>query len=194
MSIEKITAQDLRAMNDKEGLILQGCGGDPQEWLDGVNDLFTKEGLLLEGTKFEDYSVFEYDGLTNILFPMDDVKLDMGRLAMWRLRTHGDFGGTWLSDYVDNNLGWFIAEEKPEKPDCPLIGADGNIFNLMGLASRKLRENGMGEQVKEMCGRIQGAVDYDSALNIIGEYVNITSAEEQEADEDMDEEMEFKQY
>ena len=31
----------------------------------------------------------------------------------------------------------------PEKPDCPLIGQNGNIFNLAGIASRTLKENGM---------------------------------------------------
>jgi len=37
-----------------------------------------------------------------------------------------------------------------EKPKCPLIGANGNIYNLLGMASRTLRENGMREQAKEM--------------------------------------------
>ena len=31
--IQKINAEDLRKMEGEEGLILQGCGGDPQEWL-----------------------------------------------------------------------------------------------------------------------------------------------------------------
>ena len=35
---EKAT-EDLRHMTDEEGLILQGCGGDLQEWVDGINDL-----------------------------------------------------------------------------------------------------------------------------------------------------------
>lgn len=117
MSIKTITTDDLRRMNGKEGLILQGCGGNLQEWLDGINELFTEEKLLLDGTKFENISAFEHDGLTNLLFPFDnDVKLDMGRLAMWRLKTHETFGGTWLSDYVPNRLGGFISEQQ-----------DGNI-------------------------------------------------------------------
>ena len=37
MSISTVTTDDLRRMNGKEGLVLQGCGGDPQEWLDGIN-------------------------------------------------------------------------------------------------------------------------------------------------------------
>lgn len=192
MSIKKITAEDLRRMDGKEGLILQGCGGELQEWLDGINDMFTEEKLLLNGTKFEDIYTFEHDGLTCLMFPFsEDVKLDVGRLAMWRLQTHGQFGGTWLSDYVPNRLGGFTEEQQKEeslKPDCPLIGQDGNIFNLMGIASRTLRQNGMSEQATEMRSRItETAGSYSEALGIIGEYVNITSVDDvQDYDEDME--------
>lgn len=193
MSIEKITADNLRRMNGKEGLILQGCGGDLKEWLDGINDMFTEEKLLLDKTKFENIYAFEHDGLTNLLFPFgDDVNLDIGRLAMWRLQTHSNFGGTWLSDYVPNRLGGFAEEQQKEeklKPNCPLIGQDGNIFNLMGIASRTLRRSGMPEQAEEMCSRITETADsYSEAPGIIGEYVNITSEDESE---DMDEGMDM---
>ena len=101
---------------------------------------------------------------------------------MWRLQTHANFGGTWLSDYVPNRLGGFSAKrenaEKAQKPDCPLIGQDGNIFNLMGIASRTLKQNGLADQAKEMCDRIHESGDYYKALGIIGEYVNITSVDE----------------
>ena len=179
--ISVIKKEDLRKMQEKEGLILQGCGGEPKEWLDGVNDLFTQEGILGNGSKFENCSVFSNDKLTCILFPFEGVDIDVGKLAMWRLQTHGHFGGTWLSDYVPNRLGGFIEEpQKTQKPDCPLIGQDGNIFNLMGIASRTLRRNGMGEQATEMTQRIMGSgCDYNGALNIIGEYVNITEGSEQ---------------
>ena len=39
------------------------------------------------------------------MFDMDDVKLDVGKLAMWRINTHQQFGGTWLSDYLANRFG-----------------------------------------------------------------------------------------
>ena len=119
---------------------------------------------------------------TSLLYPFEDVKLDIGKLAMWRLQTHADFGGTWLSDFVPNRLGGFIGEptQEPEKPDCALIGQDGNVFNLIGIASRTLRRNGMAEQAKEMSDRVFASGSYHEALNIIGEYVNITSADEPE--------------
>ena len=157
-------------MSHQEGLVIQGCGGDPQEWLDGINGILTENQILLDGTKFEDAYLFKHDGVTNLLFPMDGkANLNVGRLAMWRIGTHETFGGTWLSDYVDNRLGGFVKEHQG-KPDCPLIGQDGNIFNLMGIASRTLREAGLADQAKEMCQRIHASGSYGEALNIIGDY------------------------
>lgn len=188
MGIKQITTDDLRRNHDLSGFIIQGCGGDPQEWLNGINALFTNEGLLLNGTQFQDCSVFDYDGRTCILFPFDDnVQLAMGKLAIWRLRTHELYGGTWLTDFVEKQLGGYLSGQKPtkQKPDCPLIGQDGNIFNLMGIASRTLRVYGMQDQAAEMRQRITESGSYDEALGIIGEYVNITSVDD---GENMDEE------
>ena len=110
------------------------------------------------------------------------MNLDIGKLAMWRIASYQQFYGSWLSDYVDNYLDGFIDESvtaESQKPDCELIGQDGNIFSLMGIASRTLRNNGMAEQATEMCNRIQnGAESYYQALGIIGEYVNITGPNE----------------
>lgn len=102
------TTDEIRKMRGSEGLILQGCGGDLNEWVDGINEMLTKEGILLEGTKFENVTAFKHEGLTNLLFPFsEDVQLYIGKLAVWRLVSHETFGGTWLSDYVDNYLGGF---------------------------------------------------------------------------------------
>lgn len=124
MPIEKITVDDLRDMEHQEGLVLQGCGGEAQEWLDGINDLLTQDGILQNGNRFETVKVFQHDGLTNLLFPFEDIQVDMGKLAMWRLQTHGAFGGTWLSDYVPNRLGGFrSARQEPPPPSLPSAGA-----------------------------------------------------------------------
>ena len=64
-------------------------------------------------------------------------------------------------------------DQERQKPSCPLIGQNGNIFNLMGLASRTLRQNGMADEAKEMQNRIMGGDchSYEEALGIISEYV-----------------------
>ena len=104
------STDDLREMRHCEGLVLQGCGGDLMEWVDGMNELLTEAGILLDGTKFDEVHAFKHDGLTNLLFPFsDEVKLHIGKLAFWRIATHENFGGTWLTDYVDNRLGGFAV-------------------------------------------------------------------------------------
>jgi len=76
--------------------------------------------------------------------------------------------------------------EKYKKPDCPLIGQDSNIFNLVGIASRILKQNDMSNQAEEMRKRVFSSHGYDEALNIIMNYVNITYADDMEEAEDED--------
>lgn len=71
----------------------------------------------------------------------------------------------------------------PEKPKCPLIGQNGNVFNLMGIASKTLKKNGMADEAKEMCSRVTSSGSYDEALSIIDEYVEITSVDEEETED-----------
>ena len=188
MSIKKIDTETLRTMQGKDALILRGCGGDLQEWVDGINDILSTENILRNDSKIEDCSAFEYDGLTCLVFPFEGADLDIGRLAMWRLATVEQFHGIWMSDFVDNYLGGFATEEEVQqqkKPSCPLIGQDSNVFNLIGIASQTLRRAGMPEQAAEMSSRIETeAHNYNEALCIIMEYVNVTSV-----DDDPEEEM-----
>ena len=107
MSIRKITVDQMRQMEDQEGLVLQGCGGSLQEWQDGINQLLAEEGILQGGTKLEDIYVFQNEGCTCLLFPFTpEVQLDMGKLALWRIRSSEQFGGCgsvtmWTSSWVD---------------------------------------------------------------------------------------------
>lgn len=117
-------------MEGQEGLVLQGCGGSLQDWVDGINELLTEEGILENGSRLTDVSTFKHGNLINLLFSFEGAELDMGRLASWRLQTHEQFGGTWLSDYVPNRLGGFIQEQTPQKPDCPHPDENGNSFKM----------------------------------------------------------------
>jgi hypothetical protein len=58
------------------------------------------------------------------------------------------------------------------KPRCKLVGENGNIFNLMGITSRTLKDAGLEEQAAEMRERIFKSESYDRALQIIMEYVD----------------------
>lgn len=65
------------------------------------------------------------------------------------------------------------SQEHPasKRPKMKLVGMDGNIFAILGRASRLLKENGQPEQAKEMSNRVYQYGNYHKALNIISEYV-----------------------
>lgn len=67
-----------------------------------------------------------------------------------------------------------------EKPMCPIIGANGNIFNILGIASRTLNDNDMADEANEMYSRVTSSGSYEEALAIIMEYVEPCSEEEME--------------
>lgn len=186
--MQEIKMEDLRAMGGKEGLIIQGCGGELADWVDGINQILQEEGILPSEEKLDQVYVFRNADLTNLLFLFGEQKLNYGKLAVWRLQSHNTFGGTWLTDYVENRLGGFLVRQENEKPKCPLIGENGNIFNLLGIASRTLKESGRKEQAEEMCRKVMGGGcgSYHEALKMIEEYVEIVSVE------DMTEKMEIK--
>ena len=58
------------------------------------------------------------------------------------------------------------------KPKCQLVGTDGNIFALMGKASRALKENGMKKEAEKMTNGVFDASSYEEALSIICKYVD----------------------
>ena len=60
---------------------------------------------------------------------------------------------------------------RPKKPKMQLIGQDGNIFAIMGRASRLLKDIGQRDKAKEMCDRVTASQSYSEALNIVSEYV-----------------------
>ena len=90
------------------------------------------------------------------------------------------YGQFWWSD---KNPRWYIKEvpglsgsvdTSLDKPRVKMVGQDGNVFNLMGLASRALKNIGRYDQAKEMVSKItQTARSYDEAIRIMMEYVDI---------------------
>lgn len=61
--------------------------------------------------------------------------------------------------------------QKNKRPKCPIIGADGNIFNIIGVASKTLKRSGMSEDAREMRSRVTSSGSYEEALGIIMEYI-----------------------
>ena len=73
-------------------------------------------------------------------------------------------------------------EKSNPKPDCPMIGTDGNIFSLVGIAAKTLKDNGSSALAHEMIARVYDSGSYDEAISVIDEYVNITSVDAPDED------------
>ena len=63
-----------------------------------------------------------------------------------------------------------------QKPVAPLLGAQGDIYNLLCIANRTLRGAGQQEQAEQMWRLVMNSGSYFSALAIIGEYVDFGEA------------------
>ena len=64
--------------------------------------------------------------------------------------------------------------ENQKKPRVKLVGENGNVFNLMGLCSRALKEAGMKNEASEMVNKITTtAKSYDEALAIMMDYCEV---------------------
>jgi len=59
-------------------------------------------------------------------------------------------------------------ENNPVKPDCPLIGENGNIINLVGIAARTLKRNGLYEQANEQNNNSEQPVLHRNTISVFG--------------------------
>ena len=87
--------------SNKDYLVFQGCGGALKEWFDGINEMLLDEKIIKE--KVEKMYFFQHNNLTNIAIPLDNM--DLGKLAIVRLKWREVFGTMWFSDYIDKIRG-----------------------------------------------------------------------------------------
>ncbi len=100
-------------------------------------------------------------------FEQRDIRVDDGTLAVHFWQDH-DFE---LKRDVPDMTEFNKLLNRPKKPKMQLIGQDGNIFAIMGRASRLLKNAGQSDKAKEMCNRVMASQSYSEALNIVSEYV-----------------------
>ena len=147
-----------------------------------MNRIISKDRVAVKSGYY--FEIFNKNEIPDTLVKYNNKKVQLDNII------YDLYHGTSLEDerVIDNmfgeRMGYSITEHEIAKPKCALIGEDGNIFNLMGIASRTLKRNGMREEATEMCNRITGgAKSYDEALLILQEYVEITTKEELEEEE-----------
>ncbi|MDQ0417909.1 hypothetical protein J2Z48_002093 [Croceifilum oryzae] len=60
-----------------------------------------------------------------------------------------------------------------KKPKAKLVGTDGNIFHLLSVAFRALKESGQEQKAVAMVKETAECENYNQALDVIGKYVEI---------------------
>ncbi len=117
--VNKSFAEFQSEVNGKEGIVLLGCGGDLQEWVQGVTSSLHESNCIFSVTpsvSFSDFIVLKTNGGRTDLVMMfkKDANISIGRMAMWRLQ-FGDC--SWVSDYIVNYAdqhGFSIQEDCEE--------------------------------------------------------------------------------
>ena len=127
------------------------------------------QGSLNEGEQAVlcDYISGQYSDGWGEGFEQRDIRVEDGTLAVHFWQDH-DFE---LKRDVPDMTEFNKLLNRPKKPKMQLIGQDGNIFAIMGRASRLLKNAGQSDKAKEMCDRVTASQSYSEALNIVSEYV-----------------------
>ena len=99
MTIKKITVEEAKEI-EGDALVLIGCGGDVNDWKEGINELLKEEGIIRES--MNDIFILNIQVVRTDLIFMFNETVNMGKLAMWRLSKGIIFNAKWLSDYIDN--------------------------------------------------------------------------------------------
>ena len=60
------------------------------------------------------------------------------------------------------------------KPEAKVYGENGNVYNLLAICSRALKNAGQKDQAKEMQEKVFACGSYDEALSIMGQYCELT--------------------
>ena len=57
------------------------------------------------------------------------------------------------------------------KPRVRLVGTDGNVFSIIGLVRRALKDAGEDERASEFVARAFASKSYDAVLALVFDYV-----------------------
>ena len=72
------------------------------------------------------------------------------------------------------------SKTEHQKPICNVYKAYGNMIEIIGLASKTLKQNNMHDKSREMIEKSTLSYSYDEAFDIIREYVEVVEERENE--------------
>lgn len=122
------------------------------------------EEVVIEGEGEEEYS--------NMLNMFNDKYHALSEME--RITSYEEYINRLNDENVDIEKAVNVHKNNQEfKPDCKLIGEDGNVFNLMAIVYRTLQKEGRKDKGEEMQKRVWASQSYNEALHIFMDYVEI---------------------
>lgn len=82
------------------------------------------------------------------------------------------------------NLKEDNSKKEYQKPICNIHKAYGNMLEIIGLASKTLKQNNMYDESRKMIERATLSYDYDESFNVIKEYVEPVELENFQEEEE----------
>lgn len=64
--------------------------------------MLKENNIVPDDFNFKEVYAFENNNITNLAFALNNEKINIGKLAIFRLKIRNEFGAMWLSDYIDN--------------------------------------------------------------------------------------------
>ena len=60
------------------------------------------------------------------------------------------------------------------RPNCKLIGTDGNVFSIIGKVSATLKKAGMKDEARDFVNKAFNASSYNAVLVLATQYVRVS--------------------
>jgi len=113
--LEKTMVDIEEYAQEHDAIVFMGCGGDLQQWVDGITDMLKECDIVPRDFEFSFAWRFTYrEPLTIIclLFPIDGKGLNIGKLSIWRIENQ-NLDAKWLSDFL-------VQRRASGRNSCPM--------------------------------------------------------------------------
>lgn len=78
-----------------------------------------------------------------------------------------------FQDFMNTKQDDESEKTKMEKPECKLIGEDGNVFCIIGRVRYALKDAGMNERAEEFTEKAFECQSYSEVLILLHNYVEV---------------------
>lgn len=66
-----------------------------------------------------------------------------------------------------------MEKTQSKKPDCHLVGSNGNVFSIIGVVSKALKKAGQHDRAEEFQKKAMQSESYDAVLQLLYDYVDL---------------------